>query len=79
LLPLNRHCRYNVCSANDYPKEYQVQGYPSIFFKPKGGKPVKYEGGRDLDDFVSYIKKKAKTPFSLGTKKSKKSKKNDEL
>ena len=56
-----------------------MQGYPSIFFKPKGGKPVKYEGGRDLDDFVSYIKKKAKTPFSLGTKKSKKSKKNDEL
>lgn len=52
-----------LCAANDYPsKDYEVSGYPSIFYVPakKGGKPVKYEGAREVDAMAKFIKKKAK-------------------
>jgi len=54
-------------TANDYPPEYEVSGYPTIYFKPAGenAKPLKYEGERETSDFVSYLKKNAKIPFSL--------------
>lgn len=42
-------------TANDVPPQYNVQGFPTIFWKPKGGVPRNYNGGRELDDFVKYI------------------------
>ena len=48
-------------TAHDPPKDFEVQGYPTIFFVPKGGKPVSYDGGRDLDSMVEYIKGNAVT------------------
>jgi len=48
-------------TANDYPSEYQVSGYPTIYFKPAGGAPTKYEGGREVGEMESFIKQKAKT------------------
>lgn len=61
-------------TANDYNSQFQVSGYPSIFFVPakKDATPIKYEGAREVDDFKAFIKKNAAKPF----KKSKKSKKN---
>ena len=50
--------------------------FPTIFFRKAGaGAPVKYEGGREVSDFVSYLKKNARNPVVDGQKKSKKSKK----
>jgi len=48
-------------TANDVPPEFDVRGFPTLFWLPKDSKskPVKYEGGRDLDDFVNYIAKHA--------------------
>jgi len=48
-------------TANFIPGTFEVRGYPSIFWVPanKGSAPQKYEGGRDLADFESYIKKHA--------------------
>jgi len=47
------------------------------------GEPKKYQGGRDVDSFVEYLKREATNPFELPTtdkKKKKKSKKEkDEL
>jgi len=42
-------------TANDVPPNFNVQGFPTIFWKPKGGVPRNYNGGRELDDFVKYI------------------------
>eukprot|EP00049_Salpingoeca_infusionum_P007732 m.125544 g.125544 ORF g.125544 m.125544 type:complete len:477 (+) comp13804_c0_seq1:67-1497(+) len=48
-------------TANDFSPAFGVRGYPSLFWVPAGSKtPQKYEGGRELDDFVKYIKKNAK-------------------
>lgn len=46
-------------TANDVPSTFNVQGFPTLFWKPKGGSPVSYNGGRELDDFVQFIAKEA--------------------
>merc|ERR1739838_1184889 len=48
-------------TANDVPSTYGVRGFPTLFFSPKGSKsnPKKYEGGREVDDFMKYIAKEA--------------------
>ncbi len=50
----------------DHP-EVNVQGFPTLIFFPAGEKKaVSYDGGRDLDAFVDFIKENAKVPFTLG-------------
>ena len=48
-------------TANDVPPEFEVRGFPTLFWLPKdrSGKPKKYEGGREVDDFIEYIAKNA--------------------
>lgn len=48
-------------TANDVPPQFDVKGFPTLFWLPKnkGGSPIRYEGGRELDDFVNYISKHA--------------------
>lgn len=43
-----------------------VKGFPTLFFLKGNDKahPIKYEGGRSLDDLVSYVKEKASNKFS---------------
>ncbi|KAH8401434.1 hypothetical protein KR009_005448, partial [Drosophila setifemur] len=50
-------------TANDVPPEFNVRGFPTLFWLPKDAKnkPVSYNGGRELDDFVKYIAKEAST------------------
>ena len=57
-------------TANDVPVEYKASGFPTIFFAPKGDKlkPVKYEGARELSDFVKFLEEKSTV---LSTKKAK--------
>jgi len=44
-------------TANDVPSTFEVRGFPTLFWIPKDGKdkPVRYEGGREADDFIKYI------------------------
>jgi len=60
-------------TANDYSKEYEVSGFPTIYFKPAkaGAKPIKYEDDREVDDMMEFIKRKAKNPIEGGKKKKK--------
>ncbi|XP_035667308.1 protein disulfide-isomerase A3-like [Branchiostoma floridae] len=48
-------------TANDTPGAFKVSGFPTIFWAPAGGKdnPEKYNGGREVDDFMSFLKRKA--------------------
>jgi len=43
-------------TANDVPPQFNVRGFPTLFWLPKDTKtPKNYEGGREVDDFVKYI------------------------
>jgi protein disulfide-isomerase-like protein len=44
-------------TANDFPPEYAVSGFPTIYFKPANGKPKQYDGAREVTDFVKFLKK----------------------
>jgi len=47
-------------TANDVPPEFEVKGFPTLFWLPKTTKKVtSYNGGRELDDFVKYIAENA--------------------
>lgn len=50
-------------TANDVPPQFEVRGFPTLFWLPKDDKdkPVKYDGGREVDDFVKYIAAHAST------------------
>jgi len=63
-------------TANDVPSTYGVRGFPTLYFAPKNSKsnPKKYEGGREVDDFMKYIAKEA-TDELVGFDRSGKAKK----
>lgn len=52
-------------TANDLPNDnYKAEGFPTIYFSPAGSKtPMKYEGGRQVDDFEKYLKEHATASF----------------
>lgn len=69
-------------TANDVPGPYEVRGFPTLYWAPKNSKnnPVKYEGGRELDDFIKYIAKHATNELKGFDRKGKSVKpKSDEL
>ncbi|KAK1291642.1 hypothetical protein QJS10_CPB17g01151 [Acorus calamus] len=46
----------------DLAEKYGVSGYPTLKFFPKGNKAGEdYDGGRDLDDFITFINEKCGT------------------
>ncbi|GAB4855640.1 hypothetical protein Ancab_024261 [Ancistrocladus abbreviatus] len=46
----------------DLAEKYGVSGYPTLKFFPKGNKDgEEYEGGRDLNDFISFLNEKCGT------------------
>jgi len=43
-------------TANDVPPQFDVRGFPTLFWLPKESKtPTSYNGGREKDDFIKYI------------------------
>jgi len=53
-------------TENDVPSQYEVSGFPTIYFAPKNGKtnPRRYDGGREVDDFIKYLAKEATEPLN---------------
>jgi len=74
-------------TANDVPPSLGVRGFPTLFFFPMGNKdnPKKYEGGREVADFLKYLKRESTNGISKiagddkDKKKKKKKSKKDEL
>lgn len=48
-------------TANDVPPEFNVRGFPTLFWLPRDAKdkPVSYSEGREVDDFIRFIAKQA--------------------
>jgi len=44
-------------TLNDVPAPFVVHGFPTLYWFPKSKSPQKYEGGRDVNDFIEYISK----------------------
>jgi len=62
-------------TANDVPPEFDVKGFPTLYWLPKGTKkPVSYNGGRELDDFIKYIAENASDELKGYTRKGKEKK-----
>ncbi|CAF4354098.1 unnamed protein product, partial [Adineta steineri] len=52
-------------SANDIPSDFEVTGFPTIYFVPMNNQPVKYEGNRDINDLVNFIDKNLQSKSEL--------------
>lgn len=50
--------------------------FPTIYWSPMGSKdsPKKYQGGREVKDFIEFIKREATNPVVIEEKKKKKKK-----
>ena len=42
-------------TSNDAPADFEVSGFPTLYFVPKDNTAMKYSGGRELDDFVTFL------------------------
>ncbi|CAA6669761.1 unnamed protein product [Spirodela intermedia] len=49
-------------TANDIPSGFEVQGYPTLYFRSSSGNLLTYEGDRTKDDIVSFIQKNKGAP-----------------
>lgn len=60
-------------TANDVPPLFDVRGFPTLYWLPKNSKtsPVRYDGGRELDDFIKYIAEHATEELNGWDRKSK--------
>ena len=54
-------------TANDVPSEFDVQGYPTLYFVTPSGKVTSYDSGRTADDIVDFIKKSKETAAAAAT------------
>lgn len=63
-------------TANDSPPQFDVQGFPTIYWAPMGNKsnPKQYQGEREVSAFIEFIKREATNPVELDEKKKKKKK-----
>uniref|UniRef100_A0A8B9JT34 Protein disulfide-isomerase A3 n=1 Tax=Astyanax mexicanus TaxID=7994 RepID=A0A8B9JT34_ASTMX len=54
-------------TANDVPEGYDVHGFPTIYFVPAGRKaePKRYEGAREVKDFLNFLKREATSSLVL--------------
>jgi len=68
-------------TANDVPPTFSVTGFPTIFWIPKGRKdsPIRYNGGRELDDFIKYIAKESTNELDGWSRDGKKKSSKKEL
>ena len=48
-----------------------IKGFPTIYFFPEEGSPAVYEGGREVVDFVAFLKERAVRPFEVAEKEPK--------
>jgi hypothetical protein len=60
---------FQDATANDVPSEFDVQGFPTMYFVTPSGKKTSYDGGRTADNIVDFVKKNKETAGSSTTEK----------
>ena len=67
--------KLNKWKDKDVRPPLYFQGFPTLFWLPKDTKkPVSYNGGRELDDFVKYIAEHATSELKGWDRKAKEKK-----
>ncbi|KAF4521665.1 hypothetical protein B566_EDAN006252 [Ephemera danica] len=68
-------------TANDVPSNFEVRGFPTLYWFKKDSKdsPVRYEGGREVNDFIEYIAEHATSELKGYDRKGKAKPKKEEL
>ncbi|XP_077988752.1 protein disulfide-isomerase A3-like [Glandiceps talaboti] len=66
-------------TGNDSPPQFEVRGFPTLYWVPMSNEPKKYEGGREVDDFLKFIKREATNEVTVADEKKKGKKKKSEL
>lgn len=57
-------------TANDIPQgTFDVQGYPTLYFKTASGKISQYEGDRTKEDIIDFIHKNRDKAADQGSRK----------
>jgi protein disulfide isomerase family A protein 3 len=65
-------------TANDVPPQFEVRGFPTLFWLPKNTKvPVAYNGGREVKEFIKYIAEHSTDGLKGYTRDGKKKKKSE--
>ncbi|GER35248.1 protein disulfide-isomerase [Striga asiatica] len=55
-------------TANDVPRDtFEVQGFPTMYFRSANGNLSQYDGGRTKDDIISFIEKNRDKPSAEST------------
>eukprot|EP00759_Apiculatamorpha_spiralis_P035280 PhF_6_TR36156/c1_g1_i2/m.52581/K09580/PDIA1, P4HB; protein disulfide-isomerase A1 len=55
-------------TANDPSGNFDIQGFPTLFFVPAGKAPITYEGDRTGVEMLRFIKKHATSPINVEEK-----------
>lgn len=52
-------------TVNDFPSDYDVKGFPTIYLVPAGGQkaPIPYDGAREVEDLKKFLKENAVLAF----------------
>ncbi|XP_027339712.1 protein disulfide-isomerase [Abrus precatorius] len=67
-------------TANDIPSEtFDVQGYPTLYFRSASGKLSQYDGNRTKEDIIEFIEKNRDKPAQQEQGKDEQEKGKDEL
>lgn len=54
---------FQDATANDIPSEtFEVQGYPTLYFRSASGKLLQYDGNRTKEDIIEFIEKNRDKP-----------------
>lgn len=54
---------FQDATANDIPSDtFDVQGYPTLYFRSSSGNLVQYDGGRTKKDIIEFIEKNRDKP-----------------
>ena len=62
-------------TANYFPPEYNVKGFPTLYWLPKTSKkPQSYNGGHELSNFIKYIAENASDELKGYNRKGKEKK-----
>lgn len=66
LLNFNNHLicvTFQDATANDIPSEtFDVQGFPTLYFRSASGKISQYDGNRTKEDIIDFIEKNRDKP-----------------